>query len=104
MRRENVVNQIREMAHRFIPDAQTILYGSEARGDARSDSDVDLLILLPSDAVSPEVEHSIVGKLYEIELQSGVIISSLILPKDKWEHPDVVTPFHINVRREGVRL
>ena len=33
MRREHIVNQIREIVHRVAPTAQTILYGSEARGD-----------------------------------------------------------------------
>ena len=49
MRREHIVNQIREIVHRVAPTAQTILYGSEARGDAREDSDIDLLILLDND-------------------------------------------------------
>ena len=49
MRREHIVNQIREIVHRVAPTAQTILYGSEARGDAREDSDIDLLVLLDND-------------------------------------------------------
>ena len=49
MRREHIVNQIREIVHRVAPTAKTILYGSEARGDAREDSDIDLLVLLDND-------------------------------------------------------
>ena len=37
MKREHIVNQIREIVHRVAPTALAILYGSEARGDARED-------------------------------------------------------------------
>jgi predicted nucleotidyltransferase len=37
---------IRTIAERFSPD-KIILFGSWARGDATSDSDVDLLVLFP---------------------------------------------------------
>ena len=104
MRRTDIVEQIQAQTREILPEAQTILYGSEARGDAHEGSDIDLLILLPEDKISPEREHSIVSKLFEIELQTGVVISTLIMPKHKWENPPVITPFYLNVKREGILL
>ena len=45
MRRPEIVKRIQETVHQAEPSATIILYGSEARGDARPDSDVDVLIL-----------------------------------------------------------
>lgn len=104
MRRTDVVEMIRRQAREFMPDAQAILYGSEARGDARPDSDVDVLVLVPEDRVSPEHEHYIASKFYEIELKTGVIISSLVMPRKQWDAPSLKTPFLQNVKREGVLL
>ena len=104
MRRTHIVKQIQEAVHSAEPSATIILYGSEARGDARADSDIDLLILLPDDKVLPEREHAIVSKLYEIELQSGVVISSIVMPRKQWDNPTLITPFYQNVKREGIVL
>lgn len=90
--------------HRVDPDAHTILYGSEARGEARPDSDIDLLILLDGDKITLAREQAITEQLYRIELDSGVAISPIVMLKKQWENRPIKTPFYINVTNEGIRL
>lgn len=66
--------------------AKTILYGSQARNEARSDSDIDLLILLDGEKMTLKDEESITLPLYELELKTGVSISPIVTLKKLWEN------------------
>ncbi len=104
MKRADVVEQIRKIIHEIVPTAKAILFGSEARGEARSDSDIDLLILVGGEKMSLEQEESITLPLYELELKTGVTISPIIMLKKLWENRPFKTPFYINIVNEGIVL
>jgi predicted nucleotidyltransferase len=95
---------IRDIVHRVAPTARTILYGSEARGDARADSDIDLLILMDGEKLSLAQEEVVTLPLYELELKTGVAISPIVMTKYQWENRPFKTPFYVNVMNEGVVL
>ena len=100
MRRTEIVDMIRSILHKVAPNAQIILYGSEARPD----SDIDLLILVDEPQLTPEYEQEIIRPLYELEVKSGVIISPMIMLRRLWENRPFQTPFSLNVMNEGIVL
>ena len=103
MRRPEILQQIAAAVRKAAPGAQAIVYGSEARGDARPDSDIDLLILLDgTQKPTPEQELSLRRPLTELEAQTGVAINALVVLRRLWEQ--MTSPFTINVNREGVAL
>ncbi len=80
------------------------MFGSEARGDARPDSDIDLLVLLDGDSLTLEREEAITVPLYDLEIKTGVAISPIVMLKKAWESRPFKTPFYINIRNEGIVL
>ena len=104
MSRKDVVNQISQAIRRVAPTATAILYGSEARGDARPESDIDVLILLDGEHRDLKHEDELSGELYEIELATGVLVSPMIMLRKQWENRPFKTPFYVNVMNEGIKI
>ena len=104
MRRDEIIERIRALLQEIAPTAETILFGSEARGEARSDSDIDLLILLDGDKMTLEREEAVTFPPYELELRTGVEISPIVMLKKAWANRPFKTPFYVNVVNEGIVL
>lgn len=99
--KDHLLKLIKASVKATDPKAVVILYGSFARGDYREDSDVDLLVLVDQDKLTRVDVKRIKYPLYDIEFETGTIISPLIFSKHDWEKRHRITPFYENVTREG---
>ena len=104
MKQNEVIERIKELGARVLPEGASLwLYGSRARGDAREDSDYDLLILLDKDKITSE-DHDLYGyPMFDLGLDVGAEINAHIYPLKKWLTWDFV-PFHDNVEEDKVVL
>jgi predicted nucleotidyltransferase len=81
------------------------LFGSEARGDAAPDSDLDVLIVVEPDALRTALEDRAIDIAFDVNVEFGVYISPRVLTPDILNHPVWrETPFLRNVARESVPL
>ena len=78
MKRPQIISRIKEALHRNEPGLQIVLFGSEARGDARADSDIDLLLLVDKEPVTLADKMALTAPLYDIELETGIQINPIV--------------------------
>lgn len=79
-----------------------ILYGSEARGDAEEDSDIDLMILLDGDFDWWVESKKIIHALYPIQLE--VIRPIHAKPVSSAEYAAGDFSLYRNVKAEGIMV
>ena len=76
------------------------LFGSYARGDARPDSDLDVLLVLDSiPSYSAEVDRTS-ELIARVSLDSGISVSRVFVSEESWLSQS--SPFLANVRGEAV--
>src|ERR1035438_2153502 len=82
---KRVTEMIKAKIKEKDPDAEVILYGSHARGDANKDSDWDILILVNKPNFKRYMEREYRDSLFDIVLEIEEPISAFIRTKEAWE-------------------
>lgn len=96
--------EIKTAVTAVAPDAEIILFGSQARGDAGPESDIDVLILIDREELSFEEKHNIHCAVSDIELKYLIDIQTIIRTRKRWFDRSFRTPFFVNVMNEGIRI
>jgi len=100
---DKMIGKMEAVAKEVLPAGSRLwLYGSRARGEAREDSDWDLLVLLDK----PELElkdYTLAYPFQAMGADMGQYISSIIYAKNEWEAQSFL-PFYKNVERDKIEL
>ena len=88
---------VKRIVKKFDPE-KIILFGSQARGDAGPDSDVDLLVVMPVEGPLVDKRLEIRGALHDIPVPIDVIVTT---PEDFAWRREVIGTIEWPAAQEG---
>jgi len=94
---EKIAQMVRRIVERFHPE-KIILFGSHARGTAGSDSDVDLLVVMPVEGSKRAKTVEIGVALHDIRIPKDIIV---VTPDEMAKYGDIVGHIIYPALREG---
>lgn len=104
MNQKDIIRGLKEIALSVLPaGADAFLFGSRARGDARSDSDWDVLILIGGERATGSDFDKYAYPFVDYGWSIGEQINPLIYSFNEWNRRQIA-PFYKNVQAEGISL
>lgn len=81
------------------------LYGSYARGDYDSESDIDVVAVVKGDRNQLQNQLKQIWEIVsDLELDYEVVISPTVIPYNEFENYKEILPYYRNIVQEGVKL
>lgn len=81
------------------------LYGSYARGDYNSESDIDITAVVKGQRLElQDILKKIWDYSADVGLEHDVVISPTVIPYDEYEKYKDSLPYYMNIEREGKQI
>ena len=74
-----------------VPVYKIIVFGSRARGDAGTDADLDVLVLV--EHLNPTIRKTISHCAWEVGFETGVLIQTVVMTREAAEHSPEHPPY-----------
>jgi predicted nucleotidyltransferase len=86
------------------PVERVILFGSKARGDDDSESDIDLLVITSSPVDAAE-EGAMQEAVWQTGIQHGRAVQLVVRSHERWWHGiDQATPLRLQIDADGIEV
>lgn len=102
MTRQNIIDKLKQAVSELPTSVKVWVFGSEARGEAREDSDIDLLVLNEGSSLTNQQKQAIFKTFFKIELETGVQINTHFQTISQWNTGNSL--FKVNVNNDRVAL
>lgn len=102
---DKALHQLKEeLLIHFGHQTKVYLFGSVARGNFDSQSDIDILVIIDQ-KVTNSLEEKIFHLAYPIELEHNVVFGIIVYSKTFWYSPTAsVIPLKKSIDKEGIPL
>ncbi len=95
---------VQKMTTHYPQDLLSItLYGSQARGDAHPESDIDLFLVVQDN--SPTLREAFHDLAWEVQFKHDMVISDIIRSEEQAHKMQMQRfPYYQNIEKEGIIL
>ncbi len=100
---QEIAREFRRRLSGVVDVRDLIVFGSRARGDSASDSDLDIFVEVSE--LTPEARRRISEIAWEVGFELDRVISTVVATRDQLQNGAMgANPLILNIEREGVRL
>jgi len=101
---KKVLNKFNALLLKRVKLHKMILFGSRARGDATTYSDMDIIVVLDKTTDEQDIDY-ISDCAWEAGFEYGIVVVPIVFTKDEWENsPERYSLLAQAVETEGIPL